>query len=149
MHTPETKNEFVKLRAQGWSFARISSQLRVSKPTLLAWNRQHLSQVRSPRALELKVLQEIPVPEEELLRCHTHLRAIEQELASRTLQKVPTDQLHRLASLLRDHITELSPVKEWTTQRSNSVNPSPGQSNLIQPNPGKKCTPLPETVKKR
>ena len=126
MHTTQTKNEFVKLRAQGWSFARISSQLRVSKPTLLAWNRQHLSQHHSPRAQELKALQEILVPEEELLRCIPQIRVVEQELASRTLQKVPTDQLHRLAALLRDRLTELSPVKERTSPRSNSVKPCPG-----------------------
>src|SRR2546430_15588955 len=94
MHTTQTKTEFVKLRAQGWSFARISSQLRVSKPTLVSWNRQHLSQLHSPRAQELKALQEILIPEEELFRCTIHLRAVEQELASRTLQQVPTDQLH-------------------------------------------------------
>src|SRR2546422_7527828 len=126
MHPSETKNEFVKLRAQGWSFARISSQLRVSKPTLLAWNRQHLSQHHSPRAQELKALQEILVPEEELLRCITQLRAIEQELASRTLQKVPTHQLHHYAALLRDRITEINPVKQCASQRSNSVKPCPG-----------------------
>src|SRR2546422_1007441 len=112
MHTTQTKNEFVKLRAQGWSFARISSQLRVSKPTLLAWNRQHLSQHHSPRAQELKALQESLVPEEELFRCITHLRAVEQELASRTFQQVPTDQLHRFAALLHERITEISAVKE-------------------------------------
>ena len=123
MHTTQTKNEFVKLRAQGWSFARISFHLHVSKPTLLAWNRQHLSQLQSPGALELKAIQEILLPEAELLRCITQIRVIEQELASRTLQKVPTDQLHRFATLLHGRITELSPVKEWTTQRSNSADP--------------------------
>src|SRR5437870_3567254 len=122
MHTTQTKNEFVKLRAQGWSFARISSQLRVSKPTLVAWNRQHLSQHHSPRAQELKALQEVLMPEEELFRCIIHLRAVEQELASRTLQQVPTDQLHRLAFLLHERITEISAVKECANHRSNSAN---------------------------
>jgi hypothetical protein len=122
MHTTDTKNQFVKLRAQGWSFARIAAQLRVSKPTLLSWNRQSQAQLRSPRALELKALQESLLPDEELFRCTIFLRTVEQELASRSLRKLSTAELHRLASLLRLRLDELQPVNQQSNERSNSVN---------------------------
>src|SRR5438034_2479281 len=115
MHSSETKTQFIKLRAQGWSYSRISAQLRVSKPTLVAWNRECQSQLQSPRALELKALQESLLPEEEMIRCSVNLRAIEQEIVSRAFRQISTDQLHRLAALLRDRLGELHPVKERTS----------------------------------
>src|SRR5215470_12944980 len=47
MHSTETINQFLNLRVQGWSFARIAEQLQVSKPTLLAWNRKYHSRIDS------------------------------------------------------------------------------------------------------
>src|SRR2546427_10330852 len=114
MHPPETKNEFLNLRARGFSFAAISLRLKVSTPTLLAWNRQHLLQRSSPRALELKALEDT-LPEQELLRCISNLRALEQELASRALRDVPTEQLQRFAAILQDRIQELYAVNERST----------------------------------
>ena len=111
MHSTETKNQFLKLRAEGCSFSRIASRLHVSKPTLLAWNRQQLSQCRSPRALELQLLQ-ASLPDQELLRCITNLKAVEQELASRALRELSHEQLKHFAAVLHDRIRELYAVKE-------------------------------------
>src|SRR5580765_5271648 len=107
MHSPETKAQFIKLRAQGLSYARIASRLHVSKPTLIAWNRECRSRLSSPRALELKVLQESLLPEDELIRCSLNLRAIEQELVSRAFREISTDQLHHMANLFRERLGEL------------------------------------------
>src|SRR6185295_18677348 len=111
MHSNETKNEFIKLRAGGWSYSRISTQLKVSRQTLLSWNRQFQSKLRSPRAIELEALQASLLPEEEMIRCSMSLRAVEQELASRAFRQFTTPQLHRFAALLRDRLNELNPVK--------------------------------------
>src|SRR5436190_5717353 len=40
MYTNKTRNLFIELRAQGLSLARISAQIKVSKNTLIDWNRQ-------------------------------------------------------------------------------------------------------------
>src|SRR5256885_9368139 len=107
MHSSETKIHFIKLRAQGLSYSRIATQLRVSKPTLIAWNRECQSRLQSPRALELKLLQDSLLPQDELIRCTFNLRAVEQELASRAFREIPTGQLKHMAALLRDRLTEL------------------------------------------
>jgi hypothetical protein len=122
MHSAEIKTQFIKLRAQGLSYSRIAAQLRVSKPTLIAWNRQCQSQLQSPRALELKLLQDSLLPQDEMVRCSFNLRAIEYELASRAFREVSTDQLHRIATLLRDRLTELQTGQQTDKFRSTSVN---------------------------
>ena len=50
-----------------------------------------------------------------MIRCSIQLRAIEQEIVSRAFRQISTDQLHRFASLLRDRLGELQPVKERTS----------------------------------
>ena len=39
MHPVSTRSEFLRLRVQGRSLSSIARQLGVSKPTLIAWNR--------------------------------------------------------------------------------------------------------------
>jgi hypothetical protein len=58
MHTQETKDRFLELRSRGISLSRISEAIRVSRPTLVDWNRQFQPQLRTLRAAELESLQE-------------------------------------------------------------------------------------------
>jgi transposase len=132
MHSSETKAQFIKLRAEGLSFTCIASRLRVSKPTLLAWNRECRSRLHSPRALELKVLQESLLPEDEMIRCSFNLRAIEQELASRAFREISTKQLRHMATLLHERLSELAAGKETDKFRSSSVKFSPDSYRLVK-----------------
>jgi hypothetical protein len=132
MHSSETKAQFIKLRAEGLSFTRIASRLRVSKPTLIAWNRECRSRFQSPRALELKVLQESLMPEDELIRCSFNLRAVEQELASRAFREISTNQLHHMATLLRERLSELHAGKETDKFRSSPVKFSRNSYRLVK-----------------
>ena len=50
MHSNETINQFLNLRAQGWTFARIADHLRVSKPTLLNWSNKHQYELEAMKA---------------------------------------------------------------------------------------------------
>lgn len=56
MHTQETKNQFIELRANGHSFDTIAEKLNVSKQTLLRWARDFDSEIRSLRAVQLAAL---------------------------------------------------------------------------------------------
>jgi hypothetical protein len=58
MHTPEIRQKFVERRAQGWSYARIGTELGVAKSTLVEWSRQLRFELQNRRALELDDLQE-------------------------------------------------------------------------------------------
>jgi|SRR5208282_4746475 len=58
MHDDTTVQRFIELRAQSWSYARIMTELNVSKPTLIAWSRKHQFQIQNLKAIELEALNE-------------------------------------------------------------------------------------------
>ena len=58
MHSASTRNDFLRLRIAGLSFARIARQLGVSKPTLIAWSRASQPELDSGRAEVQARLQE-------------------------------------------------------------------------------------------
>jgi hypothetical protein len=62
MYDIDTKNQFLELRAKGWSLSRISERLNVSQRTLVDWNRQEHEQIRTLRAIEWETLQEKILP---------------------------------------------------------------------------------------
>ena len=70
MYDTDTKSQFLELRANGWSLARIAAHLKVAQRTLVDWNRQEHEQIRTLRAIELEALQEkiLSTREQELTR---------------------------------------------------------------------------------
>ena len=58
MHDDQTVQRFIELRAQGWTYARLMTELNVSKPTLIAWSRKHQFQIQNLKAIELEALRE-------------------------------------------------------------------------------------------
>ena len=109
MHHVDTKNQFLELRAKGWSLARIAERLKVAQRTLVDWNRQEHEQIRTLRAIELEALQEriLATREHELTRLKQELDRLETELAKRKVEHVSTENLYRLAALLRAEIRKV------------------------------------------
>ena len=58
MHSNDTKDQFLELRAKGLSLARIASDLHVSQRTLVDWNPQLAPDIRALRAADLAPLYE-------------------------------------------------------------------------------------------
>src|SRR5207245_8084665 len=107
----EPKNQSTELSAQCLTLPRIASQLGVSKRTLVDWNRQCQSEIRSLHAVELEALHEklLGSHEAELSRMVNHLNVIQRELAKRNFTSVPTEKLLNLSLMLRREIRDLSP----------------------------------------
>ena len=40
MHDEKTVQRFIELRASGWTYARLMTELNTSKPTLIGWSRK-------------------------------------------------------------------------------------------------------------
>src|SRR5258706_16287824 len=107
MHSDATKQQFLLLRSQGQSFARIGRQLGISKPTLIKWSRQ----CRSEIAQQILLKQETSISaSQELAELNRKLNALRQELLSRALRDVPTEHLETLAGDLRKRIHALNPA---------------------------------------
>jgi hypothetical protein len=109
MHSTTTKNEFIELRAKGWSLARIAARTNVCVRTLVDWNRHSQAEIRALRAVELEALQEkiLATHEQELTRLAQHLQRLEEEMIKRPLQFVDTKDLFRLSSLVRAEIRKV------------------------------------------
>ncbi len=106
MYDADMKNQFLELRAKGWSLARIAGHLKVAQRTLVDWTRQEHEQIRTLRAIEFEALQEkiLATREAELTRLKYELDRLEAELARRTVEYVSTENLYRLSALVRAEI---------------------------------------------
>jgi len=54
----DQQEEFIKLRARGWSYRKIAKKLKLSTTTLTSWARTFDQEIASLRAIELEALQE-------------------------------------------------------------------------------------------
>ena len=108
MHTERTREQFIELRAQGWSLRHLASELHVGQRTLVDWNRECAAEIQSIRAVELEASREkfLASREEELNRLARLYKDVEDELGNRALYSVPTDKLFRVAAELRQEIQQ-------------------------------------------
>jgi transcriptional regulator with XRE-family HTH domain len=109
MHSTATFDEFLRLRLQGLSFARIARRLGVSKPTLIQWNRKAKPDLNSRSRQHLDaVLKSIDDSHAQLLadleRRHLALRQV---LLTRALRDVPTPEIEALAGEYHQQIQNL------------------------------------------
>ena len=89
------KEQFVELRAQGVSFASISTRLNVSKGTLVAWSKDMKDELGNMRQIQLEAMREkYRMGSERRMELFAkQLEAVEGELATRPLNTVPTEKL--------------------------------------------------------
>ena len=108
MHDDTTVQRFIELRAQGWSYARLMTELNVTKPTLIAWSRKHQFQIQNLKAIELEALGEkwLASTADRVNRLGEQLRQVEGELSQRNLGDLTTPQLYTLARSLRRQIEQ-------------------------------------------
>ncbi len=108
MRDQETKNRFIELRAQGYSFQRISEELQVSKPTLIDWSKEFQLEVKNARAIEMEALQEkcLALKEHQIRLFGEILQKVKVELDKRDFSLLNTGQLIdamlKLSKVLRD-----------------------------------------------
>ena len=108
--TIEQKEQFIQLRAKGFSYDRIAEQLEVSKNTLLKWNAEFLEEVQEAQFHEFdNLLSEYKVHRKKrfeqkcklLNACYTEL-----EKRIERLEKLSVPELHKLAEQLEEGIQE-------------------------------------------
>ena len=106
MHDDNTVQRFIELRAQGMTYARLMTELNVSKPTLIAWSRKHQFSIQNLKAIELEALGEkwLASTADRVNGLGEQLRQVEAELKQRNVTDLTTPQLHVLARSLRRQI---------------------------------------------
>ena len=103
MHSPEVRQKFVERRAQGWSLVRISSELGVSRSTLIEWSRQLRFEIQNQLAIEMDdLLNRLLGPRQTRASgLAEKLARIEAELRKRDLATLSTQGLFALSRTLR------------------------------------------------
>lgn len=95
MKTTTVKQQFLELRAKGYSLRRIAADLKCSRQTLADWQRSMEAEITNLQNIELEGIFERArmLKAGRVRMLSRHLRKIEKELATRDLTKVPTDKL--------------------------------------------------------
>lgn len=108
MKDDATKQQFILLRAQGYSFDRIAKEISVSKPTLMKWEGELMGQISEARFERYIALADEfqLVKQERIKRLAKQLQKVEEELNKRTFANVPDDKLLAMAITLQERITE-------------------------------------------
>ena len=91
----EEKLQFVQLRAEGRSYSAIAKQLRVSKSTLSAWNKELKEQVAEQKAERLRELYEsyYMLKEARIKQLGETLKMVNEALAQKDLSQMPAEKL--------------------------------------------------------
>ena len=95
MKTIDTKERFIELRAQGWSFDKIAKELKVSKVALVDWAKEFEEEIANLKAVELEALYEkyYLLKEERIKTFGELLQKLRKEIDKRDLKDLSTDKL--------------------------------------------------------
>jgi hypothetical protein len=117
MHDDTIVQRFIELRAEGHPFARIATELNVSKPTLIAWSRKHQFQIQNLKAIELEALADewLASVTSRVNTLGQQLGKIEAEIATRDVKDLTTAQLYTLARSLRRQIEQATGPVQFTS----------------------------------
>ncbi|MCS0674621.1 hypothetical protein [Cytobacillus firmus] len=95
MKNNDVRKEFIQLRAKGTSFNRIASKLKVSKTTLIDWNKELEKEIANLKAIELEELYQMYYVQKQkrIELFGNQLEQINTELNNRDLSEVQTEKL--------------------------------------------------------
>lgn len=95
MKDNETRHKFIEMRGKGISFRKIANELNIARSTLMAWSKEHLTEIENLKAIELESLQEqfYMTKKARIELLGGQLERMKVELEQRDYSDVPTDKL--------------------------------------------------------
>jgi len=96
MRDETTVQRFIELRAQGWTYVRLMTEINVTKPTLIAWSRKHQFAIQNLKTIELEALAEqwLTSTADRVKAWGEQLRQVETTLSQRDVGQLSTPPLH-------------------------------------------------------
>lgn len=114
------KQEFIELRAKGWSFDKIAKKLGKAKQTLIDWSKELQDEIANLKASELEAIYEsyYLLKENRLQTLGGVLNKVKDEILSRDLKEVPTDKLLELLLKYNTQVKEeiVEPIYKTSTE---------------------------------
>ena len=94
-HSPEVKNKFIEMRAEGRTLSAIAKELGIAQNTAVNWSREHLEEIAAIKAIkDEEMTEKYCMTKEKRIEMHGDwLLALKDELARRDLSEVPTNKL--------------------------------------------------------
>lgn len=91
----EQKNQFIELRAKGYSYRKIAKELNVSTGTLTLWDRELQKEIKDLKTLQLEELYDkyYMLKEARIDQLGKTLNKINRELDTRDFENISTDKL--------------------------------------------------------
>ena len=108
MHLPETVQRFIELRARGWTYSRLMTELNISRPTLVDWSRKHQFEIQNFHAIELEAMREkwLSSTADRDKALGEQLQRLHSELEKRDLSTLSTPQLMSAVRTLQRQIEQ-------------------------------------------
>ncbi len=102
MKSNKTKDKFIELRAQGMSFNKIAEDIKVSKVTLMKWEKELDTEIAEAKFIELETLREkYYMNKQSRLECYGELlEKAKYELKGRDFSEISTDKLIQIMDSL-------------------------------------------------
>lgn len=108
--TLDDKQKFIELRAKGYSFVKIATEIGVSKPTLISWSQDDdvMRDIHNLKTLHIDELQEqyVMSKQHRISVFGDMLNRAKTELAKRDLSDIPTDKLITMVVKLSDTLRQ-------------------------------------------
>ncbi len=114
-----TRQRFIKLRAQGWSYNRIAEELKTSKQTLIKWGQEYSYEIGDRKDLELEALNEkyLMGRQARIALFGERLVALKKEAEARPLDGIPVAKLYELIDRYAE-LLEIEKAKDSLTFRT-------------------------------
>lgn len=106
MKTTDKKENFILLRAEGWSYAKIAKELGLSKGTCSKWEQNFAEQIkraREERLADLYTLYRVG-KEANIKKLGETIKRIDEALAQKDLTEIPADKLLKLKLEYEDRL---------------------------------------------
>lgn len=112
MKDTNKQKKFIELRGKNWSFNRIAKEIKVSKSTLIKWDKEFTYEIANINQMELEALyEEFKMTKEQRLEYLGKLqKKLIKELEKRDLTDVKTDKLLDMLLKTNDKLENLDTI---------------------------------------
>ena len=112
MKDTNKQKKFIELRGKNWSFNRIAGEIKVSKSTLIKWDKEFTYEIANINQMELEALyEEFKMTKEQRLEYLGKLqKKLIKELEKRDLTDVKTDKLLDMLLKTNDKLENLDTI---------------------------------------
>lgn len=108
--TKEEKSKFIELRAKGWSYDKISSEMNISKPTLLKLNGDLFTEVKEAQLFETEaIVEQYGLMRKERLKIHCNalkkaMGEFKKKVEEQDFEEMPIEKLYTFIEQLEKRI---------------------------------------------